>query len=153
MSLSELRSRGIWQLIPTDQTFVARKYAAQAYDPSASMRAALHYMKKRYYNMIEPVLYETAAPPQLRVLTWPEASSIALAQLVGPENVREAPASAEDLARLGWHKSIVQIRNSDSDWVTLYPGWLVAVTSDGKCFVASPNGLSILQYQPVQSQE
>jgi hypothetical protein len=63
--------------------------------------------------MQTPKTYETI-PQQVLVLIWPEADLTDLARLVGPENV----------VRTG---QAIEVHNSDGQWVTLRPGWAVAV--------------------------
>jgi len=64
--------------------------------------------------METPQIYETIQQLVL-VLVWPKADLTDLSRLVGAENVVKTRANT------------IEVRNADEQWVTLHPGWAVAV--------------------------
>ena len=82
--------------------------------------------------------YEAIAPRRVRAVTWPDDGGFdALRQLAGADNVSVVGSG-------------VQVLNSEGTWVTLGPGWVLAVDDDGKRWVLTP-GAFASHYRPVVS--
>jgi hypothetical protein len=78
--------------------------------------------------------YESV-PHRLTALIWPEDSADEIRALVGAENVNVTATG-------------IQVRNEESEWVTLGDGWAVALTDRGTRDILSSTVLSG-KYRPV----